>query len=34
MTKLKDAAELHSSGVLSDDEFAAVKAKLLAEDGE
>ena len=34
MTKLKDAAELHASGVLSDDEFAAVKAKLLAEDGE
>lgn len=28
--KLKQLAELHSSGILSDDEFAAAKAKLLA----
>lgn len=29
-TKLKELAELHGSGVLNDDEFAAAKAKLLA----
>lgn len=29
-SKLKQLAELHSSGVLTDDEFAAAKAKLLA----
>jgi putative oligomerization/nucleic acid binding protein len=28
-TKLKQLAELHSTGVLSDEEFAAAKAKLL-----
>lgn len=30
ITKLKQLGELHSSGVLSDAEFAAAKAKLLA----
>jgi hypothetical protein len=34
MTQLKDAAELHAGGMLTDEEFAAVKAKLLAEDAE
>ncbi|EME17185.1 hypothetical protein G419_19745 [Rhodococcus triatomae BKS 15-14] len=29
ITKLKQLGELHQSGVLSDDEFAAAKAKLL-----
>jgi hypothetical protein len=29
ITKLKQLAELHSQGVLTDDEFAAQKAKLL-----
>ncbi len=32
VTKLKDAAALHEAGALSDDEFAAAKAKILAED--
>jgi hypothetical protein len=31
VTRLKDAAALHASGVLSDEEFAAAKAKVLAE---
>lgn len=30
MTKLQQLATLHTQGVLSDDEFAAAKAKLLA----
>jgi len=30
---LKDLAELHSSGMLSDEEFAAAKAKLLGTAG-
>ncbi len=30
MSKLSQLASLHSSGVLTDDEFAAAKAKLLA----
>jgi hypothetical protein len=30
MTKLKQLADLHAAGVLSDEEFAAAKAKLLA----
>jgi hypothetical protein len=34
VTKLKDAAALHEAGVLTDDEFAAAKAKVLAEDSE
>ena len=34
VTKLKDAAALHEAGVLTDEEFAAAKAKVLAEDGE
>ena len=34
VTKLKDAAALHDAGVLSNEEFAAAKAKVLAEDGE
>ena len=29
MTKLKELGELHSSGVLTDEEFAAAKAKIL-----
>ena len=29
ITQLKELAELHSQGVLTDDEFAAQKAKLL-----
>jgi hypothetical protein len=29
---LKELAEMHENGVLSDDEFAAAKAKLLAPD--
>jgi len=29
-TKLNELAQLHSSGVLTDEEFAAAKAKLLA----
>jgi len=29
-TKLKELAELHGSGAINDDEFAAAKAKLLA----
>ena len=33
-SKLRDLADLHDRGVLNDDEFAAFKAKLLAEDGE
>src|SRR5262245_9884401 len=33
VTKLKDAAALHAAGVLTDEEFAAAKAKVLAEDG-
>jgi putative oligomerization/nucleic acid binding protein len=32
VTKLKDAAALHEAGVLTDEEFAAAKAKVLAED--
>ena len=32
VTKLKDAAAMHAAGVLTDEEFAAVKAKVLAED--
>jgi len=31
ITQLKDLAELHTQGVLTDDEFAAQKAKLLAQ---
>jgi hypothetical protein len=31
ITRLKDAAALHASGVLSDEEFAAAKAKVLSE---
>jgi hypothetical protein len=31
VTALKDLAQLHASGVLDDDEFAAVKAKLLGD---
>jgi hypothetical protein len=34
MTRLKDAAALHAAGTLTDEEFASVKAKLLAEDAE
>jgi hypothetical protein len=34
VTKLKDAAALHEAGVLTDEEFAAAKAKVLAEDAE
>ena len=30
MTKLQQLADLHAAGVLSDEEFAAAKAKLLA----
>ncbi|MGB7861300.1 MAG: SHOCT domain-containing protein [Acidimicrobiia bacterium] len=30
MTKLKELGELHAAGVLTDDEFATAKAKLLA----
>jgi hypothetical protein len=30
ITKLKQLGELHTSGVLSDEEFASAKAKLLA----
>jgi len=30
IAKLKQLGELHSSGVLNDDEFAAAKAKLIA----
>jgi hypothetical protein len=30
MTKLKQLADLHAAGVLSDEEFTAAKAKLLA----
>lgn len=30
MNQLKQLADLHSAGVLSDEEFAAAKAKLLA----
>lgn len=33
-SKLRELADLHDSGVLNDDEFAAFKAKLLQEDGE
>ena len=29
MAKLQDLAQLHSQGVLSDEEFAAAKAKIL-----
>jgi hypothetical protein len=29
MAKLKELGELHSQGVLSDEEFAAAKAKIL-----
>jgi hypothetical protein len=32
VTKLKDAAALHDAGVLTDEEFDAAKAKVLAED--
>jgi hypothetical protein len=32
-TRLRELADLHDSGVLSDDEFATFKAKLLADDG-
>ena len=31
ITQLKDLAELHTQGVLTDDEFAAQKAKILAQ---
>jgi len=31
ITQLKDLADLHTQGVLTDDEFAAQKAKLLAQ---
>ena len=34
IARLKDAAALHDAGALSDEEFATVKAKLLAEDAE
>ena len=36
LARLRDLADLHDSGVLTDDEFAAAKAKLLGldEDGE
>ena len=30
ITKLKELGELHAQGILTDDEFAAQKAKLLA----
>jgi hypothetical protein len=30
VTKLKELAQLHSAGILSDDEFSAAKARLLA----
>ena len=30
IAQLKQLAELHSQGILSDDEFAAAKAKLIA----
>jgi hypothetical protein len=29
MTKLKELADLHSSGVLTDEEFSAAKAKII-----
>jgi len=31
ITQLKDLADLHTQGVLTDDEFAAQKAKILAQ---
>jgi hypothetical protein len=31
LAELKDLAQLHSSGALNDDEFAAAKAKLLGD---
>jgi hypothetical protein len=31
ITQLKQLAELHTQGILTDDEFAAQKAKLLGE---
>jgi len=34
VAKLKDAAALHEAGVLTDEEFAAAKAKVLAEDAQ
>lgn len=32
--KLRELADLHESGVLSDDEFASFKAKLLEDEGD
>jgi hypothetical protein len=34
LARLKDLAQLHDSGALTDDEFAAAKAKLLGLDGD
>jgi hypothetical protein len=33
-TRLRELADLHDSGVLTDDEFATFKAKLLADDSD
>ena len=33
LTELKDLAQLHASGALDDEEFAAAKAKLLGDAG-